>query len=57
LEQIHWGGVFVEIADRVFVSPDTDHVSAAVVALGELMERLAGEMLLTDLALEFDSQR
>ena len=55
LEQIDRGGVFVEIADRAFLNPDTERVAAAIVALGESMERLADGKSLSDSALEFEA--
>jgi len=57
LERFVRGGVFVEIADREIRTSGTDYVTAAVVALGESMERLAGGKFLTELAPECDARR
>ena len=44
-------------AGLVLLNPDPDQVSTDVVTLGEPMQGLAGQELLSDLALEFDAVR
>jgi hypothetical protein len=56
-EQIGSGGILVEVAGLGLLNPDADQVPANVASFGEPVKRLAGQELLSDLALEFDAVR
>src|SRR5271169_4951807 len=47
----------MKVAGLVLLNPDPNQVSADVVALGEPVKGLAGQELLSDLALELDALR
>src|SRR5271170_7547907 len=47
----------MKVAGLVLLNPDPNQVSADVVALGEPVKGLAGQELLSDLALELDAVR
>lgn len=55
LHQVSRPGSRGEGAGLVFVDPDTDHVASDVVALGQTVERLAGQALLSHLTFEGDT--
>ena len=55
LDRVSRLGVLVEGAGLVLVHPDPDQGAREVVAARQAMERLAGEILLNDLALEGDT--
>jgi hypothetical protein len=55
LKQIGGCRIFLELASFVLLNPDPDQVSVSVIALGEPVKRLAGQELLSDLALELDA--
>ena len=55
LERAGRPGVLVEGAGLVLVHPDSDQGAGQVVPTGQTVERLAGEILLNDLALEGDA--
>jgi hypothetical protein len=57
LEQIGSDRVFVKVAGFVLLHPDPDQIAADVVALGKPMQGLAGQKLLSYLALELDAVR
>jgi hypothetical protein len=55
LEQIGSGRILVEDASLVSLNPEADQIARDVEALRQPMERLAGEKLLSNLALELDA--
>jgi hypothetical protein len=57
LEQIGGGGILIKVAGLILLNPHSDQVSADVMALAEPMKGLAGQELLSDLALQLDAVR
>ena len=57
LEKIGGLGVLVKVAGLALLNPDPDQVPADIVPLGEPVEGLAGQELLSDLAFKLNAVR